>query len=148
MKRLEKRQRRSRPEGFTLVELMVVVVILGLLATLVAKNVIPFIFKSSVTAAKMDIRNISEAVDLYRTNNHGKLPESLEELVEPDENGETYLKDLTEVPKDPWGNEYLLEEDPERKHGYIIRSYGPDGEPETDDDITNLNMNQSSEEGG
>ncbi len=145
---MNERRRTRRPAGFTLVELMVVVVILGLLATLVAKNVIPYIFKSTITAAKMDIKNISEAVDLYRANNQGKLPESLEELVEPDENGETYLKDLTEVPKDPWGNEYQIEEDPDRKGGYIIRSYGPDGEPETDDDITNLNMNQSQNQGG
>ena len=144
---MKKRTGKRQPEGFTLVELMVVVVILGLLATLVAKNVIPFIFKSSVTAAKMDIKNISEAVDLYRTNNHGKLPESLEELIEPDENGETYLKDMTQVPRDPWGNEYQLEEDPERKGGYIIRSYGPDGEPETDDDITNLNLHDNPEQG-
>ncbi len=142
------RTRRARPGGFTLVELMVVVVILGLLATLVAKNVIPYIFKSSITAAKMDIRNISEAVDLYRANNQGKLPESLDELVEPDENGNTYLKDMTQVPKDPWGNEYQLEEDPERKDGYIIRSYGPDREPETDDDITNLNMHETPGQGG
>ncbi|HHI67975.1 MAG TPA: type II secretion system protein GspG [Planctomycetes bacterium] len=144
---MKKRTRTRQPGGFTLVELMVVVVILGLLATLVAKNVIPFIFRSSVTAAKMDIKNISEAVDLYRTNNHGKLPESLEELIEPDENGETYLKDMTQVPKDPWGNEYQLEEDPDRKGGYIIRSFGPDGEPETDDDITNLNLHDSPEQG-
>ncbi len=145
---MKTRKREKKDLGFTLVELMVVVVILGLLATLVAKNVIPYIFKSTVTVAKMDIKNIAEAVDLYRANNQGKLPESLEELVQPDENGQTYLKDMTEVPKDPWGNEYQLEEDPERKGGYIIRSFGPDKEPETDDDITNLNMKQDNREGG
>ena len=130
------KRKKSKIKGFTLVELMVVVVILGLLAMIVGKNVLPYLFRSRISTAKMDIKNIAEAVELYQIENK-KLPEDLSELIDPDK---PYLKDCTEVPKDPWGNEYQLEEDPDRKGGFIIRSYGPDGEPETEDDITNLNM--------
>ena len=137
---------RKRRGGFTLVELMVVVVILGLLATVVGTNVIPMLFESKIDKAKMDISNIKSAVRTYMIRNNSRLPEGLEELVTPDERGYVYLEDMTSTPRDPWDNEYILEEDPERLGGFIIRSFGPDGERDTEDDITNLNMRDEKEQ--
>ena len=95
---------RIRPaqSGFTLVEIMVVIVILGLLATLVATNVIGASDDARRTKAQTDVRTIADAIKMYRATN-GKAPESLEELVTKDDRGRSYLDDL---PKDPWGNDY------------------------------------------
>ena len=129
----------TRParRGFTLAELMVVIVIIGLLATLVVPNVVKRLFKAQRTKASADISAISQAVDLYLIENNGTYPESLEALVTPDENGESFLKQEV-VPKDPWGNEYYYEP-PAGGSKYRIYSYGKDGAPggEGDDaDIT------------
>ena len=132
--------RRQGSGAFTLVEIMVVVVIIGLLATMVAPRVMDALFRSNIKKAKVDIRQIAQAVQMFQLRNNGRLPDDLEALVTPDENGQTYLQDLTEVPLDPWGNEYRLEPDPEHPRQFIVRSYGEDGQPETEDDITNKTL--------
>lgn len=109
--------------GFSLAELMVVIVILGLLATLVVPNVVAYLFRATSEVVKVDIKNIDSAIENYRINNGGKLPSSLEELVTPDANGNSYLKSKT-VPKDPWKNEYRYESD---GRTYRIMSFGKDG---------------------
>ncbi len=109
--------------GFSLAELMVVIVILGLLATLVVPNVIGFLFKSQTEIAKMDIMQIDNAVKQFQINNGGKLPESLDRLIEPDSNGHAFLEMKT-VPKDPWKNEYQYWTD---GRTYKITSLGKDG---------------------
>ena len=110
--------------GFSLAELMVVIVILGLLATLVVPNVISYLFRSQTEIAKVDISNIEQAVKQFQINNGGKLPDNLEQLVTPDANGHRVLDGKT-VPKDPWKNEYVYETD---GRTYRILSYGKDGQ--------------------
>jgi general secretion pathway protein G len=137
-------RRRARRQGFSLAELMVVIVILGLLATIVVPNVIGYLFKANIAVAKSDITQIEGAVDSYALENGGKLPESLEVLIQPDENGKTYLKNYTSVPRDPWKNEYVLVP-PDGQGDYMIVSYGKDGIPggEGDDaDITSRSIRE------
>jgi general secretion pathway protein G len=110
--------------GFSLAELMVVIVILGLLATLVVPNVIGYLFRSQTEIAKVDISNIEQAVKQFQINNGGKLPDNLEQLITPDANGHTFLDGKT-VPKDPWKNPYVYETD---GRTYRILSYGKDGQ--------------------
>ncbi len=117
--------------GFTLVEIMVVIVILGLLATMVARNVIGASDEARETKAKTDIRMIADAVGGFRAKT-GKLPESLEALATKDEKGRSELNDL---PKDPWGNDYQLREG-DKPREFIVLSWGPDGSEGTEDDIT------------
>ncbi|MDF1702222.1 MAG: type II secretion system major pseudopilin GspG [Planctomycetota bacterium] len=122
---------RRRAAGFTLVELMVVVVILGTLIALVGPNIWNMLFKGNVSAAETQMSNFESAIDQYRMSNK-KLPDSLDALTETD--GRNPYPFMKTIPKDPWGNEYeyrVLD-----RSTFQLRSYGEDGEPDTDDDIT------------
>ena len=98
----------ARKGGFSLAELMVVIVIIGLLVTLVAKNVMKNLSDAQATKALTDIQMLISACDEYAIDHAGVYPESLEELVTPNERGHRILKQEG-VPKDPWGNEYIYE---------------------------------------
>ena len=117
---------RSGRRGFTLAEMMVVIVIIGLLATLVVPNVLKRFSFAQGEKAKVDITAIEAALTEYNVNNGSKWPDSLEALVTPDVNGYTFLKG-TKLPKDPWGNDYLY--DPPKSEGDrpIVYSFGKDG---------------------
>lgn len=122
----------SSESGFTLVEIMVVIVILGLLATLVARNVMGASDEARETTAKTNCTMIASAVRSYYSKN-GVLPETLEELWEKDEQGRS---ELEPVGDDPWGTPYeLLPGDTPRD--FEVISCGPDKQPETEDDISN-----------
>ena len=116
--------------GFTLVEIMVVIVILGLLATMVARNVMGASDEARTNIAATSVKTIAGAVEAYYTVN-GKLPESLEELVNPDAKGGAQLKELT---KDPWDHDFILRG--ENKRDFEIICMGPDGSEGTEDDIS------------
>lgn len=135
-------QRKNRRAGFTLAELMVVIVIIGLLATLVVPNVMKKLFVANTTKAKADIVSIAGAIEQFAIENAGRYPDSLEALVTPDANGFTFLRQET-VPKDPWGNEYVYEPPSSGSQKYRVLSYGKDNAPggEGDDaDIDNIRI--------
>lgn len=130
--------------GFSLAELMVVIVILGLLATLVVPNVMRQLFKANDAVAKGDIASIESAVTNYALEHSGKYPERIEDLITPDESGHAYLQGYNSAPKDPWKNEYVYEP-PQSGQPFKVISYGRDGQPggEQDDaDIDNISMKQ------
>ena len=95
----KRRTRGSGQAGFTLVEILLVVVIIGMLATIAAINVPKFLGQGREGKVKADINSISAAVEAYNMV-EGKYPSSLSALTE---GNDPYLKSL---PKDPWGNEY------------------------------------------
>jgi general secretion pathway protein G len=100
--------RRDARTGFSLAELMVVIVILGLLATLVLPNVMQRLSQAFGGKVKADVMAIHNALTEYAVSNDGLFPDSLDVLVEPDDNGYTILQG-TRIPLDPWKNEYLYE---------------------------------------
>ena len=114
--------------GFTLVELLVVVAILGILGTIAIQNVTGHIAKTRITAAEAGVRAIQEACTTYYIQ-HKKLPTSLDQLVEGDdpvlEGGEGALYD-------PWDNKYEMESKGKK---IVVKSAGEDGEMGTEDDI-------------
>ena len=114
--------------GFTLAEMMVVIVIIGLLMTLVVPNVIQKFFQAARTKAMADITQIVQALDSYAINNGMKYPDSLEPLVTPDVNGQTYLNQ-TKIPKDPWKNEYQYDPPGPGQPKPRVYSFGRDGQP-------------------
>jgi len=121
------RRRLSLRRGFTLVELLVVIVIIGLLASAVVANydkIFPAGRRARVEADLVSIRN---AIDIFKMQNNGRIPQSLELLVEKDSNGESYLKDRDKVPTDPWGNEYFYFPSQSGGTSFELGSYGADG---------------------
>ncbi|MEE9135759.1 MAG: type II secretion system major pseudopilin GspG, partial [Gammaproteobacteria bacterium] len=99
-------------QGFTLIEIMVVVVILGILAALIAPNVIGRIDEARVTAAGTNIRTIESALQLYRMDNfrYPSTEEGIEALVnKPDDPDIKWPEGgyLQRLPQDPWNRPYL-----------------------------------------
>ncbi|MCF1427444.1 MAG: type II secretion system major pseudopilin GspG [Shewanella sp.] len=137
---------RNKQHGFTLLEVMVVIVILGILASIVVPNLMGNKDKADQQKAVTDIVALENALDMYKLDN-GVYPtteQGLDALVkkpsispEPRNYREGgYVKRL---PKDPWRNDYQLLSPGE--HGKIdIFSKGPDGQPSTEDDIGNWNL--------
>lgn len=125
--------KQKRRSGFTLVEILVVVVILGLLATLVIPRVVGRGEEAKRTAALVQIRSLEQALDLYKLDNgfYPTTDQGLEALVskpagtpEPlNYRDEGYIK---KIPMDPWGRPYAYRCPGE--HGETdLLSYGPDG---------------------
>lgn len=119
---------RAARAGFSLAELMVVIVIIGLLATLVVPNVVARLFTGQLGKAKADITQIVQALDNYAVDHNGTYPDSLEALVTPDENNNTYIKG-ERVPRDPWKNEYLYEPPTTGQPDPRVYTLGADGLP-------------------
>jgi len=121
--------------GFTLIEVMVVIVILGVLAALIIPKVMSRPDEARITAAKQDISSVAQALKLYRLDNmrYPTTEQGLMALVKkpstppvpPNWKGNGYLERL---PKDPWGNPYQYLQP--GLHGEIdIMSLGADGAP-------------------
>lgn len=134
--RLPRRDERDEKEaGFTLVELMVVIVIIGLLATVVMINVLPSQDRAMVEKARADISTLGQALEMYRLDNlaYPGASEGLQALVTPPPTlaqparyrSGGYIKKL---PNDPWGRPYQYVV-PGRKGPFDIYSLGADGAP-------------------
>jgi len=114
--------------GFSLLELMIVLVILGLLAALVGPTLIGKLGDSKQKIAKTQISMLESALDSYRID-VGAYPRSLEGLKENTNNRSTwngpYLK--KDLPKDPWANDYTYHSPGKQNKDYDLISYGADG---------------------
>ncbi|MDO6425705.1 type II secretion system major pseudopilin GspG [Thalassotalea sp. 1_MG-2023] len=136
----------KKVSGFTLLEVMIVLVIIGIIASMVVPNLMGSQDTARAQKAVIDIGSLESALALYRSQNYDypTTEQGLEALVEQttiepvprrfQEGG--YIKRL---PQDPWGNDYQLLNPGE--HGKMdVFSMGPDGEAATDDDIGNWNL--------
>jgi general secretion pathway protein G len=119
-----------RQTGFTLMELLVVVVIIGILATFVAPRFFSQPEKARRTTATLQIKSLGEALEMYKLDNrvYPTTDQSLKALVEKPETAANWQEGgyLKSVPKDPWGNDYVYLS-PGVKGGFDLMSYGADG---------------------
>ena len=133
--------------GFTLIELMVDIVILGILAGLIVPRIMGRPEEAKQLKAKMQIESLETALKLYKLDN-GMYPDteqSLQALIEEPETGivpknwrkQGYLE-KGRLPKDPWGNEFVYLS-PGAHGDYDIISYGADGVPDGEDKNRDIN---------
>jgi general secretion pathway protein G len=131
------RSRRYNQDGFTLIEIMVVILILGLLATIVVQSLRGAADKAKKTKAQADLAEIKTALDRYYLDNgyYPSTDQGLNALVSPPTNGRMpanyesggYIERL---PRDPWGTGYFYQSD---GNAYVLKSFGPDGVESSDD---------------
>ncbi len=128
--------------GFTLVEVMAVLFILGLLAAVAIKNFIGQTDKASVTTTKANLKVLHEAVLMFKMDT-GRYPteeEGLIGLIEEPTDVEGWQPGgylgFTEVPRDAWKNEFIYQLDPESGKPFVIISYGSDGEEGGEEDYS------------
>ncbi len=122
---------RRKRAGFTLVELMVVIVIIGLLATVVAINVLPSQDRAMVGKARADISVLEQAIETYRLDNLA-FPDDLQALVAPPAGlarPERYRQGgyVRRLPEDPWGHPYQYRRPGAHGGQFDVYSFGADG---------------------
>ncbi|MDQ9128609.1 type II secretion system major pseudopilin GspG [Serratia fonticola] len=135
--------RQQRQRGFTLLEIMVVIVILGILASLVVPNLMGNKEKADHQKVVSDIVALESALDMYKLDNsrYPTTEQGLQALVskpsaQPEPRSYPQGGYIRRLPQDPWGADYQLLSP--GQHGQLdVFSYGPDGIPDTEDDIGN-----------
>ncbi|WP_174847879.1 type II secretion system major pseudopilin GspG [Yersinia artesiana] len=144
--------RKHRQGGFTLLEIMVVIVILGVLASLTIPSLMGNKDRADNQKAVSDLVTLENALDMYKLDN-SRYPTTAQGLsalvtkptlapVPRSYRAEGYIRRL---PADPWGSPYQLTSPGE--HGAVdIYSVGPDGLPQTEDDINNWDIGANGEE--
>jgi general secretion pathway protein G len=130
---MKKRKGKNRP-GFTMVELMAMLIIIGLLATLVVTKVATKIDQARVTTTKANLKILHSSVNQFKMDT-GRFPteeEGLMALVEQPTDVDNWepggYLETTELPKDGWGNDFYYQLYPESGKPFVIISYGADGD--------------------
>jgi general secretion pathway protein G len=143
------RERGARQRGFTLIEIMVVVVIIGLMAAVITPMVMGNVDKAQISKAQQDIRALEQSLQMYRLDNNSypTTEQGLQALVTKpaDPNLTNYPEKgyLQRLGKDPWGQPYHFENPGTHGRDYDLYTLGADKQPggeKTNADIGNWNL--------
>jgi len=142
------KRERKKQKGFTLVEMMAVLVIIALVAGIVAVSVIPRTEKARRDVVKAQMWEFEKSIKMFNLDT-GAYPRDLNDLVtDPGDVSNWGPKPyIDRVPKDPWGSSYIYEYTGEGSPPYRIISPGPDRQQGTPDDLTNIELLHGGEEG-
>ena len=142
-----KRTHRDSQSGFTLIEILVVIIIITILASIVSVNVLRKPGEARVSAAKLQIKQLQTAVQMYKTE-QGRAPtqeQGLEALVSkpvtdplPQQYPTDGYLESRNLPKDPWNNDFIYLVPGRAGEVFEIISYGSDGEPGGEGDAADL----------
>ena len=138
----------KKNDGFTLIEIMLVVLIIGVLAAMAIPRLVGRSKEARITAAKADIdSNISVALDMFELDN-GTYPTTEQGLTalldKPSSSTNWNGPYLKKLPKDPWGHFYIYKYPGEHNaNGYDLYSLGPDGQDSAEDNIVNWEQTES-----
>jgi general secretion pathway protein G len=142
-----KKRKRKNGFGFTMIEVMAVLIILGLLGTLVVTKVASNVEKARVTVTKSNLKIFHTAVVHFRMDT-GRLPteeEGLMALIEQPSDVVDYPEggylEMSKIEPDGWKHDFIYELAPGTNSGFLIRSCGPDGEQDTEDDLLSTETN-------
>ncbi len=142
---------RDSKSGFTLIEILVVIIIITILASIVSVNVLRKPGEARVSAAKLQIKQLQTAVQLYKTE-QGRAPtqaQGLEALVVkpttdpiPQQYPADGYMESRKLPKDPWNNDYIYLIPGRAGEVFEIISYGSDGEPGGEGDAADISSSE------
>ncbi|MFC1738211.1 type II secretion system major pseudopilin GspG [Planctomycetota bacterium] len=141
---MEKTRKKKKRYGFTMVELMAMLIIIGLLATLVVTRVASHIDRARVTTTKANLRELHAAVNQFKmdTGNYPSEELGLQELIEEPTDVTNWTPggylETTDLPPDAWGNDFIYERFPESGKPFVIKSLGADGDEGGEDLDTDL----------
>jgi len=142
-----KNSKKHNRYGFTMIELMAMLIIIGLLMTVVATKVISKIEQARITTTKANLKILHSAINQFKmdTTRYPTEDEGLMALIEQPSDVTTWetggYLETTGIPNDGWDNEFVYEAYPENNLPFAIRSWGPDKEPDTDDDLLSTDAN-------
>ncbi len=124
-------ERNRMKAGFTLIEVLLVVIIIGILAAVVVPKFAGRGKEAQINACKTSLANIATAINLYEVDN-GYFPSSLQALVSKGNEANWKGPYLDKVPTDPWGRDFVYSP---KENGFDLKSLGPDGVDSADDII-------------
>ena len=141
------KRNKQRNYGFTMIEIMAVLLILGLLGTVVATKVLSNVEEARKTTTKANLKIFHTKVTHFRMDT-GRLPtsdEGLEALIIQPTDVINYPEggylEMSYIEKDGWNRDFIYEVLPGTNSGFLIRSCGPDGQQDTEDDLISTELN-------
>jgi general secretion pathway protein G len=137
--------RRRARRGFTLIEVLLVLAILGVIAAMVVPNILGRQEEAYIKTARQSIRGVESAAETFRVDHDAEWPQDITQMVEPEVvNGQQKEPYLTKIPVDPWGNPIQYE----YQSGQLkprVWSWGPDKKDGGGDDISNQDVDENNQ---